>query len=564
MHLILRIVVLVILVAESASAAGGQQFVVAERYAVASGHGEATAIGLATLRRGGNVVDAAIATSLALGVAEPYGSGLGGKLVLLYYDAATQRAHCITALCTAPAELEPLEFIQLPRQQRRRGYLSVGVPGLVRGLGEAHRRWGKLPWRELPLPAAELAEQGVAVDEMMHQLWQPHESLLSQDAEAAEVYLVEGKAPPPGARMYNADLGATLRTLATEGPTAFYEGTIAAQIVATARAAGSALTVEDFRNYRADTSPPLAIDYRGHRIYSCPPPLTGGVTVLATLGALGEQGPLSLEDPVVWADRLCRTIHRVYPPVSRAIADVSDAQAAAANLLLPATAQVIAQQSTRLDPSSGRVRADEEATLDADAEALPTASTSHLVVVDRQGNMVSLTQSLSLHFGAGVVVPGTGILLNDSLSNFSTNNRAAANHVEPAKRARSTIAPILALRGGRPWLALGIPGGQRIPTTTIQLLSRLIDGKQTLAEAMNMPRFHLRRPLAADEPANVVDYEADHDEQWVEMLSRRGWTLESRPRDGRYFGGGNGAGYLPDGSIMAVADPRRTNRAGGE
>ena len=198
------------------------------------------------------------------------------------------------------------------------------------------------------------------------------------------------------------------------------------------------------------------------------------------------------------------------------------------------------------------------------AEGLPAASTSHLLVVDRAGNMVSLTQSLSLHFGASVIAPGTGILLNDSMSNFATHHPDAVNHVGAGKRARSTIAPIIATKAGRPWLALGIPGGQRIPTTTLQLLWRLIDDEATLLEAFAASRFHLLRPLRFDAQENVIQYEADASSHWVEELAARGWKLESRPRDGHYFGGGGAAVYAGDGAIVGVADPRRTNFAAGD
>jgi gamma-glutamyltranspeptidase/glutathione hydrolase len=517
------------------------------------------------LRRGGNVIDATIATSLALGVAEPYGSGLGGKLVLLYREAATGNVFSIVALCTSPAALNDHEFCQLSVDERQYGYQSVGVPGLVAGLDEAHRRWGSQPWTDLVQPAADLAEGGVEIDETMRSMFQPKVEYLNRDDEAAQLYLVGGKAPMVGSIMRNADLADTLREIATSGARSFYEGPIAGRIVEAAQRGGSSLTLEDFRNYRVDVGEPLETEYRGYRVFSCPPPLTGGVTVLSVLECLEQMQPeISTRNQLTFADRMCRALESLYPRIDDSIADIPQARASAEVLMSDACSRYLAGVAKQLDPRKPYGKPERSGKRESILEGLPSASTSHLLVVDRAGNMVSLTQSLSLHFGASVVAPGTGFLLNDSLSNFSTNDPASVNYAAGAKRARSTIAPIIVTRQGQPWLALGIPGGQRIPTTTLHLLWQLIDGEAALDEAFAMPRFHLRRPLRADEPPNVIDYEEDAPQRWVEELTLRGWSLNSQPHDGHYFGGGNAAQYRDNGSIVGVADLRRTNFAAGD
>lgn len=542
-----------------------QQKVVANKYVVASGHSAATAVGVEVLRSGGNVVDAAVATSLALGVAEPYGSGLGGKLILLYREASTGKVYSIVALCTSPASLDDLDFIQLSSDERKYGYLAVGVPGLLAGLDEAHRRWGSLSWADLVEPAAELADAGIEIDATMRSMFQPKVKFLRRNDEASQLYLVDGKAPPVGAVMRNADLANSLREIAASGASAFYEGPISEQIVAAAQKGGSQLSLEDFRDYRAEVGEPLESEYRGYRIYSCPPPLTGGVTVLSALECLERMQPDgSNSDQVAFADDMCRALQCLYPRIRDTIADVADSRNSARELISDRTSSELARLARELDPQNpyqADARPPEQETT---LEGLPSASTSHLLVVDRAGNMVSMTQSLSLHFGASVVAPGTGILLNDSMSNFATHDRAAVNHVDSAKRARSTIAPIIVTRREQPWLALGIPGGQRIPTTTLQLLWRLIDRNDALDEAFAASRFHLRRPLRADDSPNVIDYEADASKKWVEQLSSSGWALKSQPRDGHYFGGGSAALYSDDGTIVGVADTRRTNFAAGD
>lgn len=544
--------------------AAGQQVAAGSRFVVASGHPEATAVGMHVLRDGGNVIDAAIATSLALGVAEPYGSGLGGKLIMLYREGATGKITSIVALCTSPRELDAESFVELHQSRRQVGYLAAGVPGLLAGLDEAHRRWGSRPWAELVEPAADLAERGVVIHEVMRGMFAAKASSLRQDAEAASIYLRDGQAPPVGARLVNADLAESLRAIALGGADIFYRGPLAREIVSAANTGESPLTYEDFASYEADVSAPLSVDYAGYQVATCPPPLNGGPTVAAALAALEQyEDDAASDDEVAFADRLGRVLQCVYPEVHEAIGDAPPARDAAIRLAGADAAREFASRAAELDPRSPYSSV-EVGAAETSADGLPDASTSHLVVIDAAGNMVSLTQSLSLHFGAAVVPPGTGILLNDSMSNFSTHNPASVNHAAGGKRARSTIAPIIVTRDGQPHLALGIPGGQRIPTTTLQLLWRTLHRGQPLAAAFAASRYHLQRPLNARQPPNIVDYESDADPAWVVAMQARGWRMKPRQRNGHYFGGGNAAQYLPDGSLLGVADPRRTNATDAE
>jgi gamma-glutamyltranspeptidase/glutathione hydrolase len=198
------------------------------------------------------------------------------------------------------------------------------------------------------------------------------------------------------------------------------------------------------------------------------------------------------------------------------------------------------------------------------ADDQPDASTTHLTIADRDGNIACLTQSLSYHFGACTIAPGTGFMLNDSMSNFSTRDPDGVNYAAPYKRERSTIAPIIATRDGKPVLALGIPGGQRIPTTTLQLVVDVLGDDVPLAEAFDRSRFHVRRPRGSDELPNIVDLEEDAPAELDAELEARGWTTVRMRRNGAYFGGGNAVMYKADGSLEGVADPRRTNFAAGK
>lgn len=482
-------------------------------WAIAAGHRDATEAGAAVLRAGGNVVDAAVAASLTLGVAESYGSGLGGKLVLLHRDGATGEVTCIEALCSSAQATDTAEFVSLPSRQRKYGYRAVCVPGLPAGLYAAHKRWGSQPWASLTEPAARLAREGIVVDTAMHGLWSPHRKDLAADPEARRLYLIDGETPAVGSRLKNPDLAATLDRLGKEGAAGFYEGATAERLLAAARAAGSPLCEADLADYEARVVKPLTICYRGYRVSSSPPPLTGGVTVLAALKSQeSADWPDAKPRDAEYVDRLCRALQVFYPSINEQIADTPGAKESAQRMLTEASIRAATRRSLELDPADpGAVPVASRGggTLDD----LPDASTSHLVVADANGNLVSLTQSLSLHFGAAVVPPGTGVLLNDSMSNFATNWKESPNYVAGGKRPRSTVSPVIVTRDGLPVLTLGIPGGQRIPTTTLQLLVDTLGSNTPLDEAFDRDRFHLRRPVNSAQPKNHVDVEEGSDRE---------------------------------------------------
>ena len=549
-----------------------QQTAIGAKWAVATGHPEATRAGLKVLRSGGNVIDAAVAASLTLGVAEPYGSGLGGKLVLLYHDASTGKVSCIEALCPSAAATDPEEFAALSSKERKYGYRSICVPGLPAGIYAAHKKWGTQPWESLVTPAEQLARSGIVVSAKMRALFEPHESDLAADADAAKLFLIDGRTPEVGARLPNEDLADVLQRFAERGADGFYRGETAERIVSAAQAGGSALCLEDFNSYEPRFSEPLAISYRAYRVYSSPPPLTGGATVLAVLKAQAalewaKQQPRDAQ----YIDRLGRTLQFFYPKISEAIGDTPTALQLTHDILSDRMSRAAVEDVQKSAPAGSNLEPVAHKDWSFDGGTIddgPDASTTHLVIADDKGNMVSLTQSLSLHFGAAIVPPGTGLLLNDSMSNFATTWKTSPNYVAGGKRPRSTVAPVIATRDGMPALALGIPGGQRIPTTTIQLLVDVLGSQVPIDEAFDRPRFHLRRPVAANQPDNFIDLEYEGDVHKLAELRKdlkaRGWLTKPRTRNGLYFGGGNAVQYLPGGKMIAVADTRRTNHAAGE
>jgi gamma-glutamyltranspeptidase/glutathione hydrolase len=526
---------------------------------VVAGHPQATQAGVAVLQAGGNAVDAAVAVSLSLGVAEPYGSGLGGKLMLLYYEAATRKTYAIDGM-DAAGSLNVDAYKVRPEDDRSYGYGSVCVPGLAAGLWTAHQKWGRLKWADTVAPATKLAREGFEILPKTRDFFGEQEKKLRRgDAEIARLYLPGGQLPEVGSRLPNADLAHTLELLAQHGRDGFYRGPVAEAIVAASQKGGGVLTLADLASYEARLVEPLQLDFRGYRLLASPPPTNGAPLFLTIMKVLEDEtfaGPLRTP---VNLDKIGRVWREVQPLVQRAIADVPEAPFNYEKLVASDSILAIRAKVRAADTPVKKV-----AWLDdsGSSESL-AAATTHFAVADAQGNIVCATQSQSLHFGAGVVPPGTGIVMNDSMSNFAYNDAASVNYAAPGKRPRSTIAPTLVLRGGKPVFAIGIPGAARIPTALLQALLDRLAFDRPLAEAIGDTRIHWDNNWRTGEQS--INAEKSYPASDVLALQALGWKVEQAEEagTGRYFGGINAIEMNADGSYTGYADPRRTNNAAG-
>ena len=360
---------------------------------------------------------------------------------------------------------------------------------------------------------------------------------------------------------------------------AFYRGAIAQQVVAASRAGGGYLALDDFAQYKPRVLDPLKAEYHGHTVCTAPPPMSGGATLLATLGMLrdvdwqaaGADGAAVRPRDARYIDQVARALQQIYPEVARTAADVPGSIDMVAKLLEPANLKRLAKRAGDSDsrkpdtaPSSERAGArgirPGEVTLDDAA----SASTTHLIIVDRAGNVACATLSLGNHFGAAVVAPGTGFLLNNDMNNFAYATPGSANDVAGGKWPRSTMTPTIVLKDGRPVLAIGAPGGQRIPTGVLQVTLDVLDFNRPLRDAIDAPRFHLRRPSGRNEPPNQIDLEAATDGEVEKRLENLGWATFQRENAEFYFGAINAAVFLPGGKMIGVADQRRTGDAVGD
>lgn len=428
--------------------------------------------GARVLAAGGNAVDAAVTTAFALAAVEPWNSGLGGIGFMLVFSAAQGRIDVIDFGPVAPRGLDPAAYplagggaisrdlFTWPAVKDDRnvhGPLSFAVPGQVDGLALALERFGTLPLSEVMNPAIELAQGGIAVDWFLTLKVATMARELARYPTTREIWLPGGSPPvtAPGApleRLVLRGLAATLKRLAGAGARDFYEGEIAAALVKDVKAMGGVLGAADLRDYRARVVEPLATDYRGVR-FALAPGLTAGPSMQFAL------------------ERLRRVRFRRGGPHADAFIAYADAMRAAYAERLA----MMGDTADRRDPST----------------------TTHLNVVDRHGNMVALTQTLLSVFGSKVVLPSTGVLMNNGIMWFDPRP-ASPNGLAPGKRPLTNMCPVIALRGGRPWLAIGASGGRKIFPAVLQIASFLADHGMNLEEAFHHPR------IDASEAAHVA------------------------------------------------------------
>ncbi|HVP09326.1 MAG TPA: gamma-glutamyltransferase [Burkholderiales bacterium] len=482
----------------------------AAEYMVAAANPLAARAGMQILRDGGSALDAAIAVQMALNVVEPQSSGIGGGAFLLNWDAAAKAVSAYDGRETAPAAARPDRFLRPSGAPMGIGEAiasgrSVGVPGVLRMLKLAHERHGVLPWRELFQPAIRLAEDGFEVSPRLHRLIAADPLLRRNAAARAYFYLPDGRALPAGYRLKNPELAAVLRRVADEGPDAFYQGEIAHAIVAAAAAAdryGRAgdLAPEDLANYRAIERDAVCGGYRGHRVCGTPPPSSGGIGVLAMLGIL-ERFPLA-RVPAGSAEAVhlfAEAGRLAYADRDHYVGDPEFVDVPTAGLVDPAYLRG-RSMLIRRDRSMGRAAPGTppgaRAALGADA-TVEAGGTSHLSIVDADGNAVAMTTSIESAFGSRLFV--RGFLLNNELTDFSfapgEAGRPAANRVEGGKRPRSAMAPTLVFARGRDdrlLLAAGSAGGPSIINYVAKLLVGVIDWKLGVLGAIAAPNMGSR------------------------------------------------------------------------
>ncbi len=475
---------------------------------VSSAHPLATEAGIAILKAGGNAFDAAIATSLVLGVVEPQSSGIGGGGFALVYAARTAEARVLDFREVAPlgataAMYRDKDGKVIPRLSLD-GYLAVAVPGQAAGLAQLQATYASLPLRTLAEPAIRLARTGFAVTPLVSERLKASAERLARDPETARIFLPNGKAPAVGTLLQQPDLARTLTLWAESAGQSFYRGETARSVASAMSQQKGLVTTVDFERYSPVWRDPLVGSYRGVPVITMPPPGSGPVllTMLNTL----ENFDLASQSPLLRAHLSIQAMSRAYADRSRFLADPAFVPVPVSTLTAKSYGQALAKTITRERATpSGAIVPGSLLPLEVLErfnrwEAPRQAeNTSHLSVMDESGNTVAITQTINGAFGAAVVAPGTGILLNNEMDDFSSAPGnpnlfglvgEQANAIAPAKRPLSSMSPTILMRSGRPWITLGSPGGAFITTAVLQTIVNIVDYKLPLQQAVDAPRYH--------------------------------------------------------------------------
>jgi gamma-glutamyltranspeptidase/glutathione hydrolase len=474
-------------------------------YMVAAANPHAARAGMEILRAGGSALDAAIAVQMVLNLVEPQSSGIGGGAFIMHWSEADKRIAAYDGRESAPAAARPDRFLRPDGTPMGMGEAiasgrSVGVPGVLRALELAHAKHGRLPWPRLFEPAIRLAEKSFAVSPRLHRLIAADPLLPRNAAARAYFYLADGRALPVGHLMKNPELAAVLRRVAAQGPDAFYRGDIARDMVAAVASAASPgdLSEGDLASYRALEREPTCGSYRGKRVCGMPPPSSGGIAVLAILGVLERFDMANVRPNSSQAAHLFAEAARLaYADRDHFVGDPAFVQVPVAGLI---DAAYLRDRAALVQPEKSMLRAlpgkpvGAPVSLGRDA-TLESSGTSHLSVVDAQGNAVAMTTTVESAFGSRILVHG--FLLNNELTDFSLvpddGGKPLANRVEPGKRPRSAMAPTFVFSpDGSLSMAVGSAGGPAIINYVAKTLVAAIDWKQGMQQAVAAPNMGSR------------------------------------------------------------------------
>ena len=458
----------------------------------------ASEIGYAILQQGGNAVDAAVATGFALAVTYPRAGNLGGGGFMLIHLADENKQVFIDYREMAPGRAQRDmyldEFGDVDRQRLYFSYLSAGVPGTVAGLLHALENYGTMSVRQVLQPAVDLALKGIPVSFALNQELNSRKERLLADPGAASTYLVEGEAPQLGVNFRQSDLGQVLKSIRDNGRSGFYEGWVAKTIAQAMAESGGIITEGDLRNYRVVEREPVRGTFRGYEVVSAPPPSSGGTHIIQMLNILE---PFDLQ---AMGHNSAEYIHHVIEAMKIAYADraahMGDPDFSPVPVEQLLSKDYAAKVRGDIDPVRARAAVEIQAGEFSDTESLDT---THFSVADTLGNVVSNTYTLNFSYGSHIVVPGTGVLLNNEMADFMTKPgtpnacgliESQANEITAGKRPLSSMSPTLVFKDGQPWLATGSPGGSLIISTVMQTILNAMAFDMNIAAAGGAARVH--------------------------------------------------------------------------
>ena len=525
---------------------------------VVAAHPLAAEAGVDMLQQGGNAVDAALAAVFTLNVVEPFASGLGGGGFMVIHLAEKQKTTVINFRERAPKAAFPEMFLEDGEPSRRLQTahgLSVGVPGAPAGWDYALRAYGTKTLKDIVKKAIHYAKEGFPVSSTFSRINKDeYEKILLNSGEDS-IYLNDGFPYEPGDTFQNPELAETLRILSKGGMKEFYTGPIAEKIVAAVHEHDGLLTLSDLAAYKAREESPLLGQYKDMTIATIQPPGAGGLHVIQILNMLETQ------DINKWGPASAEYIHFFSEALRFVFADRARWMGDPQFTVVPVRSLIGKKHAADV---AGRIQPDRILDSYPSADFPETehekTSTTHLCVVDRWGNVVSLTQSIESFFGSGIVPRGTGFLLNNQLGDF-TDSLHSPNAPGPNKQPVSSMGPMIIFQDQAPVLVLGSPGGTRIFSTLAQILINVFEFGMNMDEAIESPRFF---SYSVDGKPRPLTYESRFPEDVLDRLKKLGHTLEKRSPFDRYFGGAQGILIRPDKKLLiGGADSRRDGQGQG-
>ena len=515
----------------------------------------ASEVGAKILREGGNAVDAAVATALALAVVLPRAGNLGGGGFMLIYSEELKKTVAIDYREMAPLQASRDMFLDsngnYDRKKAQFSLLSAGVPGTVAGLHYALKKYGTLSWEVVIDPAITLAEDGFVVPHDLSSVLSNYRNRLTANAATARTYYKRNKVPYEAGEIIKLpDLAWSLKELKKQGPAAFYKGKIAEKIVAEMERNGGLITSEDLANYKVKERVPVKGTYKGYEIVSMPPSSSGGVHLIQMLNMLE---PFSLKEMGFGS---AQSIHLMSEVMKRAYADRSRYLGDTDFVSVPLIGLTNKEYAKALlkEISLTEVTSSEDI---SNGNPLPYESpdTTHFSVMDGKGNVVANTYTLNFSYGSGIVIPGTGILMNNEMDDFSSKKGVPnayglvgfeANEIKAQKRPLSSMTPTIVFKNQKPYLVLGSPGGSRIITTVLQVVINVLEHDMNIKQAVISPRIHHQWL------PDVLLMEEGFSSDTIDLLKEKGHTI----RPSRTMGSVQ-AIISKDNYLYGAADPRR-------
>ncbi len=549
--------------------AGNPPPLVTDRGAVATDDARASEVGARVLARGGNAADAAAAAALALGVVNPSSSGIGGGGFAVVYVAREKKTYVLDFRELAPARLTPSRFVRhgkIDPHLSRSGGLAVGVPGEIAGLEQIVSRFGRRSWRDAVMPAQHLAHHGFRVSRFLARATRAAGGAVNPRTPLGRWLRRDGSLIRAGLWRKRPALARTLSLIAKRGRAGFYQGAVARDIIARVKATGGVMTLKDLRDYRVVERTPLTGSWAGKRIATMPLPSSGGIVLLEALGILAATGQdLAKHGAGSWQayHLTVEALKHAFADRSRFLGDSASAKAVGARLLDPARLVRLGKR-VKLGGVQPLASYGDKALGPATAPPARGGGTSHLCVIDAEGNAVALTTTVNGYFGADLMTRRTGIVLNNEMDDFSLRAGAVnmfglvqskQNLVGPGKRPLSSMTPTLVFKGDKVVGCMGGSGGPQIISNTLQVLLNVFTYGMSATRALAAPRFHHQwKPdrLSIDRkvPRSVRA-----------QLVRRGHSVHAR-RPGTY------AVQLvvvrADGKLEAASDPRKGGRPADE